>query len=83
MYACGLPGLPPTVRSSSTRYSPPTAIIGKPAPSFKDAGAVVDNEITTVSLDQYKGSWVVLLFYPKGECVLLARPASPSCIRHA
>jgi peroxiredoxin (alkyl hydroperoxide reductase subunit C) len=44
---------------------PPTAVeIGLPAPSFT-AEAVVDGEITTLSLDQYKGKHVVLFFYPK------------------
>ncbi|KAG1664157.1 hypothetical protein FOA52_012238 [Chlamydomonas sp. UWO 241] len=38
-------------------------IIGKPAPQFK-ATAVVDGEIKTVSLDDYKGKYLVLYFYP-------------------
>ncbi|CAN0484141.1 unnamed protein product, partial [Discosporangium mesarthrocarpum] len=45
-------------------YPAPTAIINNPAPGFK-AKAVVDGEIVDVSTDDYKGTWVVLLFYPK------------------
>ncbi|CAN0112512.1 unnamed protein product, partial [Ectocarpus sp. 13 AM-2016] len=36
----------------------------EPAPGFK-AKAVVDGDIVDVSTDDYKGKWVVLLFYPK------------------
>ncbi len=38
--------------------------IGCLAPPFQ-APAVVNKEITQVSLSQYRGKWVVLLFYPK------------------
>ncbi|KAI8613558.1 thioredoxin peroxidase [Chytriomyces sp. MP71] len=34
-----------------------------PAPSFSGP-AVVDNEFKNISLDDYKGKWVVLFFYP-------------------
>eukprot|EP00762_Andalucia_godoyi_P005867 ANDGO_06950.mRNA.1 Peroxiredoxin len=39
------------------------AVIQKPAPLFK-ATAVVDGQFKEVSLDQYRGKYVVLLFYP-------------------
>ncbi|KAL6774132.1 PRX2 [Auxenochlorella protothecoides x Auxenochlorella symbiontica] len=39
------------------------ATVGKPAPAFK-ATAVVDGDFKTVSLDDYKGKYVVLFFYP-------------------
>jgi len=39
------------------------ARIGKPAPNFKEA-AVVGTEFKEVSLSDYKGRYVVLLFYP-------------------
>jgi alkyl hydroperoxide reductase subunit AhpC len=38
-------------------------LVGKPAPKFKTQ-AVVKGEIKEVSLDDYKGKWVVLFFYP-------------------
>lgn len=39
------------------------AIIGKPAPVFK-APAVVNGEITDVSLSDYKGKYVICFFWP-------------------
>ncbi|KAK0412396.1 hypothetical protein QR680_006188 [Steinernema hermaphroditum] len=39
------------------------AFIGKPAPEFT-ATAVVDGDFKTVSLNDYKGKYVVLFFYP-------------------
>ncbi|KAM3575806.1 hypothetical protein VYU27_002293 [Nannochloropsis oceanica] len=48
----------------SVTYSPPAAKIGKPAPDFT-AGAVIDGEITKLSLSDYRGKYVALLFYPK------------------
>lgn len=45
-------------------YPAPSANIMEPAPGFK-AKAVVDGDIVDVSTDDYKGKWVVLLFYPK------------------
>jgi len=45
-------------------YPPSKVFVGQPAPGFS-AGAVVDGEITTLSLDDYKGKWTVLLWYPK------------------
>jgi hypothetical protein len=41
------------------------ARIGKPAPQFT-AAAVVGSEIKKVSLSDYKGKYVVLVFYPLG-----------------
>lgn len=40
------------------------AHVGKPAPDF-EAPAVVDGEISKVSLKNYKGQWVILFWYPK------------------
>ncbi len=37
--------------------------VGKPAPKFK-LEALVGQEFKDVSLDDYKGKWVVLFFYP-------------------
>lgn len=45
-------------------YPAPSANIQEPAPGFK-AKAVVDGEIVDVSTEDYKGKWLVLLFYPK------------------
>jgi len=39
------------------------SIIGKPAPHFS-APAAKDGEIVEISLDDYKGKWLVLFFYP-------------------
>ena len=38
-------------------------LVGKPAPKFKTQ-AIVKGAIKEVSLDEYKGKWVVLFFYP-------------------
>ena len=46
--------------------------VGAPAPTFK----LVNNEGKEVSLDDFKGKWVVLYFYPKdftSGCTLQAR----------
>ena len=37
--------------------------VGKPAPTFT-APAFVEGKFMNVSLDEYKGQWVVLCFYP-------------------
>ncbi|KAK9833389.1 hypothetical protein WJX81_000920 [Elliptochloris bilobata] len=39
------------------------AVIGKPAPSWKGQ-AVVDGDIKTISLKDYKGKYLVFFFYP-------------------
>ncbi len=38
-------------------------IVGNPAPFFK-ADALVNGAVKTISLDDYKGKWKVLFFYP-------------------
>uniref|UniRef100_A0A7S0QX20 thioredoxin-dependent peroxiredoxin n=1 Tax=Pyramimonas obovata TaxID=1411642 RepID=A0A7S0QX20_9CHLO len=55
---------PKCTSSTQVTYPSPEVFVGKPAPTFS-AGAVVDGEITSISLDDYKGKWVVLFFYPK------------------
>ena len=40
-----------------------STLVGQKAPSFK-APAVVKGEFKEISLDDYKGKWVVLFFYP-------------------
>ena len=40
-----------------------TRIVGNPAPAWK-ADAVVNGEFKTLSLNDYKGKWKVLFFYP-------------------
>ncbi|GAU88240.1 hypothetical protein RvY_00979 [Ramazzottius varieornatus] len=40
------------------------AQIGKPAPPFKGITGVFDQEFKEVSLSDYKGKYVILLFYP-------------------
>ena len=37
--------------------------VGKPAPQF-DVDAVVDGDFTRLALGDFKGKWLVLLFYP-------------------
>ncbi|CAM9827502.1 unnamed protein product [Scytosiphon promiscuus] len=49
---------------ASIFYPASSANIMEPAPTFK-AKAVVDGDIVDVTTDDYKGKWVVLLFYPK------------------
>ena len=39
------------------------SIIGKAAPQFT-APAAKDGEIVDISLDDYKGKWLVMFFYP-------------------
>ena len=41
----------------------PVLEIGCPAPSFS-AEAFVDGKIKKISLDDYRGKWVVIFFYP-------------------
>eukprot|EP00301_Raphidiophrys_heterophryoidea_P019686 c4565_g1_i1.p2 GENE.c4565_g1_i1~~c4565_g1_i1.p2 ORF type:complete len:211 (-),score=71.86 c4565_g1_i1:200-832(-) len=49
---------------SEIKYPASSARIGFAAPEFS-TGAVVNGDIGSVSLSQYKGKYVVLLFYPK------------------
>jgi len=39
------------------------SLVRKPAPGFKSV-AVIDKEFKEISLDDYKGKWVLLFFYP-------------------
>jgi len=39
------------------------AIIGKPAPAFKGT-AIVDGEIKSINIEDYKGKYLVFFFYP-------------------
>ncbi|KAK3270317.1 Peroxiredoxin-2, partial [Cymbomonas tetramitiformis] len=56
---------PNTQRFFSTiAYPSSSAFIGKQAPNFS-APAVIDGEISSVQLEQYRGKYVVLFFYPK------------------
>ncbi|KAK9830012.1 hypothetical protein WJX72_009185 [[Myrmecia] bisecta] len=48
----------------SILYPEPQAEVTKPAPDFT-APAVLDGEITKVSLSDYRGKYVILFFYPK------------------
>lgn len=41
------------------------ASIGQPAPDFSGLTAYHKGEFTKVSLEDYKGSWLVLFFYPR------------------
>jgi alkyl hydroperoxide reductase subunit AhpC len=50
--------------SENVYYPEVKAKIGQIAPLFT-CDAVVDNEITNVSLDDYAGKWTYLFFYPK------------------
>ncbi|CAM9759091.1 unnamed protein product [Ascophyllum nodosum] len=54
----------PGNQDSSIYYPAPSANIQEPAPSFKTK-AVVDGDIVDLSTEDYKGKWLVLLFYPK------------------
>nr|QKY15086.1 thioredoxin-dependent peroxide reductase (TPXR) [Polytomella parva] len=55
-----------SLRCASTGITYPSveARVGVPAPDFT-APAIVDGEIKPVSLQDYKGKYVVLFFYPK------------------
>lgn len=58
---------PPLLLSLKERiyYPPSTLQVGKPAPTFSNVPAVIDGEISELSLSDYRGQWVVLFFYPK------------------
>jgi hypothetical protein len=45
-------------------YPSPRAFVGEPAPEFV-APAVVDGEIKSIRLADYRGKYVVLFYYPK------------------
>ena len=40
------------------------SLIGKPAPAFKGQAVVPSTEFVDISLEQYKGKWLVLFSYP-------------------
>ncbi|KAK9847598.1 hypothetical protein WJX84_004181, partial [Apatococcus fuscideae] len=49
---------------SSIIYPPVEAKVGKEAPDFT-APAIVDGEMESISLQDYRGKYVILFFYPK------------------
>lgn len=49
----------------TVQYPPVQARIQQPAPDFKDIACIRNGEISTISLDEFKGKYVVLFFYPK------------------
>merc|ERR1712212_413575 len=51
------------VKISLVLITPKMELIGKPAPTF-ETDAVIDGKITKINLKDYKGKFVVLLFYP-------------------
>ena len=51
--------------AGSVTYPPCLAEVAKPAPHFSAPAAFPDGEIKPLSLSDYKGKWLVLLFYPK------------------
>lgn len=40
-----------------------SSLVGKPAPNFS-IDSVLDGQFSTATLDQYKGKWLVVVFYP-------------------
>ncbi|TYZ69402.1 hypothetical protein PybrP1_007739 [[Pythium] brassicae (nom. inval.)] len=46
------------------QYPPAAARVQAPAPRFK-AAAVLNDDITEIALDDYRGKYVVVFFYPK------------------
>lgn len=63
------------------QYPAPKAFVGQPAPGFS-VPAVVDGEIKTVSLDDFKGKWKVLFFYPKDFTFVVSLCAMCACGRN-
>lgn len=57
-------------RGVESLRTPPRSILDN---RNKPQGAVVDGEIKHVSLEDYKGKWTVVFFYPKArdECHML------------
>lgn len=41
-----------------------TAHVGRPAPAFRVEAVVEKDKFTTISLEDYKGKWLVVFFYP-------------------
>ncbi len=56
-------------------YPSSAAYIGKPAPAFTADAVMPDGDIRPLSLADYKGKWVVLLYYPKGALNMRVLPA--------
>ena len=59
-------------------YPAPRVHVRGPAADF-NTGAVIDGEITSLKLSEYKGKWVVLFFYPKVSVWTAARPPGAVC----
>ena len=57
-------------------YPPPRVAVQAPAADFT-TGAVVDGEIKSLTLSDYKGKWVVLFFYPKASRLSFSGPPRP------
>lgn len=55
--------------------------VGKPAPLFT-APAYLDGEFTSVNLEDYKGQWVVLCFYPGDFTFVWATEVSAVAAKH-
>lgn len=51
------------IRPISTSYNRMAQLVQKPAPNF-EATAVVNGDFKTIRLSDYKGKYLVLLFYP-------------------
>jgi hypothetical protein len=52
-----------TPRQEERRVPKMTAQVGKPAPDFEAIG-FIDGGFKPIKLSDYKGTWVVLCFYP-------------------
>jgi peroxiredoxin (alkyl hydroperoxide reductase subunit C) len=49
--------------AANDHYNPPQAAIGKPAPRFA-LEAVQGADFRTIKLDDFKGKWLIVFFYP-------------------
>lgn len=45
-------------------FAPQTARVGKPAPEFHAEAVSPNGDFITVNLEDYRGKWLVLFFYP-------------------
>lgn len=45
-------------------HTPQVARVGKPAPNFDVEAVITGGEFTQTKLEDYKGKWLVLFFYP-------------------
>eukprot|EP01057_Protomagalhaensia_wolfi_P005836 Protomagalhaensia_wolfi_Nauph_80__5835@NODE_737_length_2050_cov_633_088513_g551_i0_p1_GENE_NODE_737_length_2050_cov_633_088513_g551_i0NODE_737_length_2050_cov_633_088513_g551_i0_p1_ORF_typecomplete_len297_score41_29AhpCTSA/PF00578_21/1_5e29Redoxin/PF08534_10/4_8e201cysPrx_C/PF10417_9/4_7e13SCO1SenC/PF02630_14/0_00084_NODE_737_length_2050_cov_633_088513_g551_i011601924 len=52
------------MREMFRKHHQPQCMIGKPAPQFKGMAVMPDGEMKEISLEDYKGKYVVLFFYP-------------------